>query len=931
MRNILNPAWLFITNTVPILVMAFIYYGNFAVIESLLTEENLVCWQTFALMLGILWLISLGYAATCLVWNRRISPFYSLFVLLTFIPFLYWYCLHVNDLIPWRVPMWLMPEDITMYAGTFLMPAMAHALFSLVVVFTSNASERKPLYSFLVAVFCPLCWYLFYVLLLPLWQSAVDSRYGEHVLIVMLMVSSVIFLYALTRGFYIVSSRPNRVLNYPWLWRGLIALILPITGLVVNTNFNFFGNFNGFGFYALAVVNGVAIMLPDTPHKLYRIILFGVRSITFSFTFYFFIVFLPYLPLAVIAVIVVGAGFLMLTPLALMVAHCRIISTDMIFLKRFYTTRSLYGVLLAGVATLPLAVTWVYLNEKHTLNKALAHIYTPDYHEHQNVSAGALERVLKTVRNTKGERWEKTERPFLSSYYTWLVLDHLTLSDAKINMLERVFNGVPVDTFAIVGTPPFPGSDKVAVTSMQAASVYDARQQAWVSSIALEINNPTNAETEFSTSFQLPTGSWISNYYLWIGDKKTPGILAEKKTAMWVYQQIVNTRRDPGILYYHTGNTVALRVFPLLANETRKTSLELLHKDPIHFRLNGRDIVLGEDTPMASAPLPQQAGQAVYIPARVKQQLQPVRRTPRPYFIIDCAEQHAHQPSTAIADIEAYAQAQHLDLNTATFVLNDAYTTRFDNWADAKEKLLTGRFQGGFFLERGLKQALLSAYPGSPDEYPHIIVVSRALDEAIITEDLANLQWAFPDSDFFFELKGTSLVPHNLTHYPPQPVMGTLPQLPHTVAAWPDAQHPQAYVRLDDEASIIYQETNAPETAAEPLQHDWHSALALQGAWMAHVAHPERTAKAWLQLVKGSFQAQVMTPVTSYIVLENEAQRLALLKKQQDVLNANPSLDAGEEMRMSEPGFWLMALLACLTAGVAYRKTLRAKLSLLLQ
>jgi hypothetical protein len=51
-----------------------------------------------------------------------------------------------------------------------------------------------------------------------------------------------------------------------------------------------------------------------------------------------------------------------------------------------------------------------------------------------------------------------------------------------------------------------------------------------------------------------------------------------------------------------------------------------------------------------------------------------------------------------------------------------------------------------------------------------------------------------------------------------------------------------------------------------------------------------------------------MTPVTSFISLENDAQRKALLKKQDDVLNGNASLDAGEETRMSEPGMMVLVI-----------------------
>jgi len=96
-----------------------------------------------------------------------------------------------------------------------------------------------------------------------------------------------------------------------------------------------------------------------------------------------------------------------------------------------------------------------------------------------------------------------------------------------------------------------------------------------------------------------------------------------------------------------------------------------------------------------------------------------------------------------------------------------------------------------------------------------------------------------------------------------------------------------------------------------PKGKTWENAL--QVDLMAHglAYHPEETNERWLSLVKASFQTQVMSPVTSYISLENEAQKAALLAKQKQVLAAKQSLDAGEELqRMSEPDLviWLLVL-----------------------
>ena len=53
-----------------------------------------------------------------------------------------------------------------------------------------------------------------------------------------------------------------------------------------------------------------------------------------------------------------------------------------------------------------------------------------------------------------------------------------------------------------------------------------------------------------------------------------------------------------------------------------------------------------------------------------------------------------------------------------------------------------------------------------------------------------------------------------------------------------------------------------------------------------------------------------MPSVTSYLVVENDAQKAMLKKKQEQVLSGNKSLDLADDVRrMSEPGLWILAVL----------------------
>jgi hypothetical protein len=84
----------------------------------------------------------------------------------------------------------------------------------------------------------------------------------------------------------------------------------------------------------------------------------------------------------------------------------------------------------------------------------------------------------------------------------------------------------------------------------------------------------------------------------------------------------------------------------------------------------------------------------------------------------------------------------------------------------------------------------------------------------------------------------------------------------------------------------------------------------MQGKWTSQVLHPETSKKEWLNLVKYCFVSKIMTPLTSYLVVENEAQKAILKKKQKQVLSGNKLLDLGEDtQRMTEPSLLLLVIL----------------------
>jgi hypothetical protein len=654
--------------------------------------------------------------------------------------------------------------------------------------------------------------------------------------------------------------------------------------------------------------------------------LFIGRSITFAYTFYLFLVFLPFLPLSIVAIIAIGTGFLMLTPLLLFVIHINELSKDFTYLKEYFSHKLLWVSSLIGILIIPFSITGVYLKDKNVLNETLDYIYTPDFSKKYQIDKSSLQQTLNVVKQHKDNRFSGgifgTQTPYLSTYFNWLVLDNLTLSDSKINKIENIFFGKT--SFEI--RPENIRNDNVEITNISTKSTFDEKQNSWISWIDLEITNKSenNWFSEYATTIDLPIGCWISDYYLYVGERKEMGILAEKKSAMWVFSQIRNENRDPGILYYLTGNKVAFRVFPFAKDEIRKTGIELLHKEPVKLTIDGNIVELGnvKETTIANT----QTDNVIYLSSKQKQNLKQVQRKPYFHFLIDASKSKSITEITNRIE-QLVKTNKPLSKNAKISFVNSYITTnKFDdNW---KQNLQTQNFEGGFYLDRAIKKTLFNSYQKNDNFYPVIVVVTDSIQNAILDKDFSDFKTAFPESNLFFNLKEKGkLEPHSLTSNPLQTLFDTIPySFKNTVLEYKYGNDNVSYLSNDNEASLILKNDVFNTSETEIKEKDWETALTMQGMWTSQVLHPETSNKEWLNLVKYSFVSKVMTPLTSYLVVENEAQKAILKKKQEQVLSGNKTLDLGEDaQRMSEPNLIVVLVLFGLTLLYVERRKSKLK------
>jgi len=929
MNTLTNPRWLFLVNTLPMLIFSWLAYRQYTLIESLLKPEAHSAWLQFGIITG---LFVAGVFATAVFLDtvrKRVNAPVLVGVAMAGFCYLYYGMWTMESLVPWDVPRWLGGEDLIMYLITFSMPTLGYGLLTGVHLASGPEADRAVWKNFLVAVLVPLGVFGIVTLCVPMFGMVSFGPFFDHFMAILIAGVTVVFLFFLVRGIYLLVRRRDPISDdYRLFWLIPLAIAAPLAGLALNQSMdNIFGKFTHPTWYLLAMLNGLLLCLPAYENKLYRLFLFLGRSVLGTYILYFFIVFLPFLPLSVGAILAFGGGFLMLTPLALLPVQANAILDDYRYLKQHF--KSMFLGVLGAIAFLmiPLVITNIYLRDKTTLASALKYVYAPGEAPAETFAASirpaALDRVLATIDTHKGRRNDfgfGSGTPYLSSYYRWLVLDNLTLSDAKMNDLQRIFQG---ESGFETGRFRRQNNNDVALTKTTVQTEWDPKQEAWSSWVDLELTRDTArfGRGEYRTEFELPPGVFIADYYLYVEDRKEYGILAEKRAATWVYNNIVNTNRDPGFLRYVTANRVAFNVFPFAAGETRRTGIRFLHKEPLTLPFDGRELALGRvgEHPV-SGEIESPDGNTIYIPEADKTALAQVQRKLGVHFVVDASRQSPATEEALVARIGAFASTLPAGSPAPRITLAGTYpvTVDYDQdwWAE-----LQGMPPGGFFAQRAVENILNHqlAYPSDTDYQ-----VVLALNEAVLpvfTSDFSAYTAALPEGDDFYylEIDGT-LSLHLLTDHPERHLEKSVGlAAPSPVLAYPNAESPLFYLPATPGPVLLTNPASADIDYTELPANTWSSGLALRGEYLAHQRTGATGYRPWLEEVRGSFHAELLMPTTGFLVVENEAQEEALRRKQAETLRADPNLDLEEDQiqRMSEPGWvWMIGLLVLGIAAV---------------
>ncbi len=920
MRFSLSPLGILLGQTLPAVLLFLLYGSIYTLIAPVLDAEAHHLWATYAMLFGAATLLATGYALYA--WKRKVPVhfIYGVLAFIIFVPLVLSFMDKSRVLFPREVSFWMVPDDAKLYSIRLIAITLLHALFVLVGASFGENRKEHAVRDLGIGIAVPLSAYLFFQLFRS-FDGRFDVEYHLWTAVMILMV--VAFLFFVFRGVVAILRKKQQGKEVGLVVRILVGLALPLGGLIANNGFfdqmvhGVFGDLTHWGFYTVALLNGLVVVWGESPEPRTRMVQFILRSIGFSYVLYFFVLFVPFLPLSIFAIIAFGLGFLLLAPVLLFLVQGMQLAHDIRFLREQRSLPALVGTLMLSILMIPGIITGVFLNQRSALHIALAQVFDADPEAKPvRVNTDALQDVLANVRGNK-ERWgwARNHMSFITPWFNTVVMDNLMLSEAKLKTLDRIYLGEASDTLQSPVWRQRRERATPTLDSLSARSHFDESQQVWRTWVDLQMHNPERSRMEYLATFNLPAGAWISDQYLMIDGNEVKGVLAERKAATWIYQQIRRGRRDPSLTRYVAPGVVELRVFPLEGFQTRRAGFEVLHKEPLSLTIDACAVQLGDGTNATEAKMITSAdGSVAYIPASVKRQLPVVQRPPQIHIIVDASPVGREKRPYIVAAIDHFIRDHHVDPATVTLHITDAYS-RSVPWNDAaKQEFLDHKGEGGFFSDRPIRQVLTEAgrHPGK--ERPVIMIAPSMYNAGersvgVWLDDLGDLAFCLPEAPEFFILQGEELTARNF-NAPLTDRGGTRsPADPLPAYAWPNARQPQAYLPVNDAPDVALLKAGSGDPSPLMLR-DWKDALRLEGLWKDLVIHPEKGTDGWSALVQNSFQAQVLSPVTAWICLENGAQLNTLMRKQKDVLNANANFDASEEepTPMSEPDLWWLLL-----------------------
>lgn len=141
-------------------------------------------------------------------------------------------------------------------------------------------------------------------------------------------------------------------------------------------------------------------------------------------------------------------------------------------------------------------------------------------------------------------------------------------SDEKIRILESTYNNRYATEERL-----WAGDNLTTENISTQIRIWPEWQIAYTEKTIAVLNSGTNrfrGQEEAIYLFTLPEGSVVSSLSLWVNGVEEKGILTTKEKATTAYNSIVGVeKRDPSVIHWQEGNQVSVRVFPVMPDDQR--------------------------------------------------------------------------------------------------------------------------------------------------------------------------------------------------------------------------------------------------------------------------------------------------------------------------------------------------------------------------
>jgi hypothetical protein len=472
----------------------------------------------------------------------------------------------------------------------------------------------------------------------------------------------------------------------------------------------------------------------------------------------------------------IGAGFLMLTPLALGLFQARVTFDQYELTKTNLGQPKAILIAVLGFCILPSYFLIQATLDKRSLNASLEYFYSHDTSK-SLLSKADIRRSSSTLLQLRNRK-RGLQLPYISGFYNHVVFGNMVLSDAKISRMYELLTGdaLPAQETLFFGprgnirNASFRGRRVIAPereVSIRSLEVFETSKSK--STIRLTLENALgDTHSLFVGQLNVPEGVFITGLRLKIEDDWVAGKVFDRKTALWVFQKITEIRRDPALLYYHSSNQAELRVYPFPSMGIREVEIDFQHHPKIDSKITIGDRKLDLNPAFNDPSIITQSGITLLDEGFSSLAFQ---REPYIHFILDYSSHAAETRNyaTAIARVTKELNVANFHITAANIAVSSLATSELLNTSDIE--LITKhidniqlRKTGGLWVQQAMAKEILRISKNMNQatfKQPPICVVIINRDRASETGSVLDAwSWLIPDMQGWYSYTNNQLKPH---------------------------------------------------------------------------------------------------------------------------------------------------------------------------